>query len=69
MPLSLSSLQYLPCAGPVPGTVYTAPGIVIAVAKNGLLMTRNLSYSESARVISLKIPTEEGDRIDALCLA
>lgn len=70
MPSALSSsLQYLKCAGDVPGTVYTAPGVVVAVAYNGQLLTRNVRYSESAGVIILKFTTEEGDRVDAFCLA
>ena len=67
--VSLARLQYLECAGDVPGSVYIAPGVVIAVVYNGALLTRNVRYSESAGVIILKFTTEEGDRIDALCLA
>lgn len=76
-PPGIASLQYLPCTGVVPGSFYTAPGKVIAVAYNGVFMPRNqalptLSYTLAGETaISLNFLTETGDpddRIDALCI-
>ncbi len=75
-PAALPYLAYLPCAGSVPGTVYNAPGQVIAVAYNGVLMPKGmaaptLSYTLAGTVIALNFMTETGnpnDRIDALCI-
>jgi hypothetical protein len=67
-------LRYLPCAGAVPGNTYTAPGTVIAVAYNGVLMplgvdAPTLSYTVTGgNEITLNFQTEAGyppDRIDA----
>lgn len=72
-PPGLESLEYEPCTGVVPGTFYTAPGAVIAVAYNGVLLPRGvalptLSYTLSGETtISLNFTTQTGDRIDALC--
>lgn len=74
-PPGLASLQYLPCAGLVPGTVYTAPGPVIAVAYNGVLLPGGkafpiLSYTLGGEtVINLNFSTETEDLIYALCIA
>lgn len=72
----IGDLAYLPCSGAVPGTVYVAPGPVIAVAYNGMLMPINqtlppyLSYTLASDqvTITLNFTTEPLDRVDAFCL-
>lgn len=66
-------IQYLACTGSIPGNVYTAPGIPIAVSYNGLFMRANqapplFSYTVSGEVITLNFSTQAGDRIDAICI-
>lgn len=71
----LTVLRYAHCTGAIPGTVYTAPGPVIAVTYNGILMVPGQapptkSYTLSGNVITLNFSTSVGDRgIDAFCLA
>lgn len=67
MPSSFSSLKYLPCTGS--GKLYSAPGPVVAVSYNGILLMRGRGFSESGGIINLNFSTEEGDRIYALCVA
>lgn len=70
-----STLAYLPCTGAVPGTVYTAPGAIVALFYNGVALPYGqalptLSYTTAANVATLNFATEAGDpndRIDALC--
>lgn len=67
-------IKYLPCAGTVPGTVYTAPGPVLAVSYNGIFLRANqalpiLSYTVVGEAITLNFTTQIGDRIDALCIS
>lgn len=69
MPSALSRLRYLPCTGDVPGRIYTAPGPVVAVSYNGILLAPNLRYTVTAGIINLNFSTEEGDRIYAFCVA
>lgn len=79
MPSAFSSwpfpaLRFMPCTGAVPGSVFTAPGRVIAATYNGVLLPRNaaaptLSYTAAAEVIALNFVTGPEDRIDALCIA
>ena len=69
MPSALSRLQYLPCAGTVPGRVYTAPGPIVAVAYNGVFLRAGARYSQTGGIITLNFLTELGDRIYALCVA
>jgi hypothetical protein len=73
-PPGIPQLEYLPCTGAVPGTAYTAPGQVVAVAYNGVFLRANqalpiLSYTLSGGTgITLNFTTETGDLIDALCI-
>jgi hypothetical protein len=72
----VGDLAYLPCTGAVPGTVYVAPGQVVAPAYNGTLMPAGqtfpptLSYTlgSDQKTITLNFSTELGDRIDAICI-
>lgn len=66
-------LNVQPATGAVPGSVYTAPGLPLAVFYNGVLLPYNvaspvLSYTSVAEVVTLNFVTESGDRIDALCI-
>jgi len=71
---SLGGLRYLPCAGAIPGSVYVAPGVTVAVSYNGLFMVPDAflpqkSYTVSGNTIMLNFTTSLGDRgIDALCV-
>jgi hypothetical protein len=56
------------CAGAVPGSVYVAPGNVVAATYNGILL-RSALYTITGNVITLLFSTEDGDRIDAFCVA
>lgn len=76
-PPGIPQLVYRACAGAVPGTVYTAPGQVAAVAYNGVLMPQGaalptFSYTlTGGTTINLNFTTETGDpndRIEALCV-
>lgn len=69
MPSALSSLRFLSCAEAVAGRVYAAPGTVIAVTLNGILLEPNTGYSCTGTIITLEVPVETGDRVDALCIA
>lgn len=66
-----SMLQYLACSGAVPGTVYTAPGPLVAVANQGALLRPGIDYTVSGPVsgpvITLSSTTSAGDAIYALC--
>lgn len=74
-PPGLDTLQLAACSGAVPGTAYTAPGVIVpgAVFYNGIQLRPGLSlplvsYTQSGdSTITLNITTEVGDRIDALC--
>jgi hypothetical protein len=61
-----SMLRYVVCAGDIPGTVYTAPGKIVAVAYNGDLQP-STEYTLSGNTFTLNFSTEEGDTIYALC--
>jgi hypothetical protein len=73
---SLPQLKYLPCAGAVPGTIYTAPGPIVALFYNGVALPAGqalptLSYTAVGNVATLNFTTQTGapnDRIDALCV-
>lgn len=73
-PPGIPQLEYAACSGAVPGTAYTAPGQVIAVAYNGVLLPPDqslpiLSYTLSGETgITLNFTTETGDEIYALCI-
>lgn len=69
----IGGLRYMPCSGATPGTVYTAPGIPIAVSYNGIflpygLSLPTLSYTSVGNIITLNFSTQAGDRIYALCV-
>lgn len=68
---ALGSLAYQSCVS-VTANTFTAPGPVVAVSYNGILLAYNdptrLSYTVSGRTIMLNFSTETGDRIDAFCL-
>lgn len=69
----IGGLRYMPCTGTTPGTVYTAPGIPIAVSYNGIFMpygrsAPTFSYTAVGNTITLNFSTQAGDRIDALCV-
>lgn len=71
----LPNLSYQPCTGAVPGTVYVAPGAVLAAAYNGVLLPIGealpvLSYTVAGDevTITLNFATQNGDRVDALCI-
>jgi hypothetical protein len=69
-PQSLN-LQYLPCTGAVPGTVYTAPGAIVMVMYNGLPLHPTTDYTLSGTQITLISSTTSsepsGSPIYALC--
>lgn len=69
---ALGDLAYLACVGTAPTTIYTAPGPVVAVTYNGILLAYNdptrLSYTFAGNVITLNFSTEDGDRVDAFCI-
>jgi hypothetical protein len=77
-PAGISSLDYLQATGAVPGTVYIAPGTVIAAFYNGVAMplgqtqpTNSYTLSGGGTIITLNFVTQTGapnDRIDALCI-
>jgi hypothetical protein len=57
------------CAGAVPGTAYTAPGTVVAVFRNGVVLRPATDYTLSdGTAITLINPTQTGDSIYALCI-
>jgi hypothetical protein len=61
------------CTGAVPGTIYTAPGTVLAVFYNGALLdppgSPTPDYSVAGgTVITLNFTTQAGDQINALCI-
>jgi hypothetical protein len=75
-PPGIPQLELAACSGAVPGTVYTAPGVIVpgAVFYNGVQLRPGLSlplvsYTQSGdSTITLNITTEAGDRVDALCI-
>lgn len=64
-----NSLVFATCTGVVPGTVYMAPGIVVAVTYNGVLQRFGIDYtlSNGNRQINLTFATVDGDNVSALC--
>jgi hypothetical protein len=64
-----ATLQYLPCSGAVPGTVYVSPGVVIAVVYNGILQRLGTDYTVSGVVITLTFTTAPGGNVYAFCIA
>lgn len=71
----LPLLGYEPCTGAVPGNVYVAPGPVVALAYNGVILPAGqafpiLSYALASDEVTatLNFNTELGDLVDALCI-
>lgn len=71
----LGDLSYQPCTGAVPGSVYVAPGPVVAVAYNGVLMPEGLALPVLSftvgldkKTITTNFATQARDRIDAFCI-
>ena len=67
----LEGVRYGLCVGS--GSTFTAPGRVIAVLYNGVLLRRGeaaprLSYTAAAEAITLNFALEPGDRLYALCV-
>jgi hypothetical protein len=54
--------------GDVPGTVYTAPGPIVAVFYNGALMRPTIDYTLAGNVVTLRFSTEVLDNVYALCI-
>lgn len=75
-PPGIPSLELAACSGAVPGTTYTAPGVIVpgGVFYNGVQLRPGLafpllSYTQSGdSTINLNFTTETGDRVDALCI-
>lgn len=75
-PPTLPELELAACTGAVPGTTYTAPGVIVpgGVFYNGVQLRPGLtfpliSYTQSGdSTINLNFTTETGDRVDALCI-
>lgn len=67
---AISTLVYARCTQVgLGGSVYTAPGVPVAIAYNGVLMGSEF-YTISGDTITLNgWSTEVGDRIDAFCIA
>lgn len=62
-------LVYEVCAGAIPGTVYTAPAMAVAVLYNGVFMRPTIDYSVAdGTLITLTFETQTGDTVYALCL-
>lgn len=64
-----NSIAFMPCTGAVPGTTYTAPGVVVAVSYNGTLQRPGIDYtlSSGGKQINLTFATQAGDNVQALC--
>jgi hypothetical protein len=75
-PPGIASLELAACTGAVPGTAYTAPGVIVpgGVFYNGVQLRPGLSlplisYTQAGTsTINLNFTTEAGDRVDALCI-
>lgn len=65
----IAGLRYLVCSGAVPGTAYVAPGLVVAVAYNGVFLRPTIDYTVAGGTnITLNFTTETGDTVYALCV-
>lgn len=66
----IQTLRYARCTQVgLGGSVYTAPGPVIAVAYNGVLMGSEFYSISGSQITLVGWSTELGDRIDAFCIA
>jgi hypothetical protein len=66
------ALEYVACAGAIPGSVFTSLRPPVAVAYNGILLREGqpapfLSWTASGTTITLNFTAESGDIIDAFC--
>jgi hypothetical protein len=77
LPGQPSNLPYLadePCTGAVPGSVYTAPGPIVALFYNGMKLRPGASLpilgfsGVGTNSATLNFTTETGDWIDAICV-
>lgn len=69
----LGDLSYQPCAGPVPGSVYHAPGPIIAVTYNGVILPEEAAtgltwFRGSGNSVNLNFTTQAGDLIQAFVI-
>jgi hypothetical protein len=71
----LGNLVSVQCTGTIPGTVYVAPGPIVGLFYNGILLESGqappqLSYTLSVEntTATLNFNTQLRDRIDALCI-
>lgn len=67
-----AALRWMPCTGS--GSAWMAPGRIVAVTHNGLLLRESgvastLTYTKASNAITLNFKTEDGDLIDALVIA
>ena len=76
-PAQFPNLPYVadqPCSGPVPGSLYVAPGPILALFYNGMKLRPGTSLpilgftGVGTNTATLNFTTETGDWIDALCV-
>jgi hypothetical protein len=67
--LLANSLIPVPLTGAIPGKLYTAPGLIVAVFYNGALMRPTIDYTLAGNVVTLRFSTEVLDNVYALCIA
>lgn len=61
-----NSLAYVPLLGTIPGRVFTAPGLILALAYNGELQsTDQYDLDSTGTQATLNFATEEGDTVQA----
>lgn len=61
-------LEYAVCSGAIPGTVYVAPGVIVALYYNGLALRKSIDWNASApNRATLTFTTTPRDTIYALC--
>lgn len=66
-PSVIALLAYGLCAGVVPGSVYTAPGLVIAATYNGVLQRPGVDFTGvGSSTVTLNFQTQAGDSVGAL---
>jgi hypothetical protein len=64
-----NSIAYLACTGAVPGSTYTAAGVVVMALYNGVGLRSGIDYtlSNGGKQINLTFATQAGDAMSALC--
>jgi hypothetical protein len=67
---SLGALRTMVCSNIVPGTTFQAPGQVVSVYYNGVLLRPTIDYTISGggTIVNLTFTIEPGDNIYALCV-